>query len=321
MRLLTNSFFVAILLVAMCLGCDSRKTFGIRDELNPVTFEELLALSAEELERVDIGRMNLLCAIDALGGDTNDFERCLARLEQWTEHIKREEARLMPVFERNRARYDNSLAKFKAVNLVLAIKEDFNCRYNKRLADSGAMADLNSPAFFRNPHDVFISGLLLQKRGTCSSYPPLIVALGRRAGYPLCLKATLGHLFCCWDDGKETFNIDTNGEGVDTPSDDFYKRGVFGQVNNYSELQQRGEGFFHPLSNAEALGVFVETSGFSHEANGRLDEAIRRYRMALKYRPGSENLQRLAARRLPGEPLRLPPNPKSSRTSSSCTRR
>ena len=79
-----------------------------------------------------------------------------------------------------------------------------------------------SPAFFKNPDDAFISGLLKSRRGTCSSYAPLIVALGRRLGYPLHLKATNGHLLCYWDDGKESFNVDTNGEGVDMPADEHY---------------------------------------------------------------------------------------------------
>ena len=84
------------------------------------------------------------------------------------------------------------------------------------------MNDIHSPRFFRNPDDVFVTGLLRSRRGTCASFPVLIAALGRRVGYPIYLKMSYGHLFCFWDDGVERFNLDTNGEGVDTQSDEYY---------------------------------------------------------------------------------------------------
>lgn len=273
-------------------GCSRRREFTLRDELKPRTFEQLLALAPSELDRVDIGRMNLVCAQEARGGHWDVDELC-SRIDLWSRRIEQEEMRYRPSFERTPGRYDGSFAKFRAVNLALSLKEVFRCRYQFELVESGAMSDIHSPAFFRNPDPVFVSGLLSKRRGTCSSYPVLITAIGRRLGYPISLKATWGHLFCAWDDGVETFNLDTNGTAVDTPSDEYYRRQpIPPQVQGHA-LAER---WMAPFTSADALGTFIETAGFCHEANGRMGDAMRCYRLALRYRPGSINLQRLASR-------------------------
>lgn len=182
-------------------------------ELKPRTLQELLELSASELERVDIGRMNLICARE-VGGE----------------------------------------------------------------------------------RDVFVSGLLNQRMGTCSSFPVLLVALGRRLGYPLYLKLTQGHMFCCWDDGLERFNLEMNGDAVDTPSDEYYlKEPCFGMMAR-SAREMTAERLMVKLMNAEALSVFLETAGCCAEANGDLARALKFYRAAMKYRPESVILRRLEGR-------------------------
>lgn len=287
--------------LALCLalsGCGRRHEFSIKEELRPATFKELVAMDREQLERVDIGRMNLLCANEASPDDDLDVEGLLGKLDEWADHCRRAEIRFRKSFEKNPTRYDDSYAKFKAVNLVLTIKEDFKCRYQMRLVHSGAMADINSPAFFKDYNDVFIAGLLRRRRGTCSSYPVLIAALGRRLGYPIFLKATRGHLLCEWDDGVERFNIDTNGNGVDTPPDEYYLKSPIGAMDGMSAADIEREYFMRPLGNWESLGMFIETTGYCHEANGRMDKAIEAYNLALRYLPNSENLKRLAARRV-----------------------
>lgn len=267
-----------------------------RGELKPRTLQELLELSASELERVDIGRMNLICAREVGGSMAVDVERWMAELDCWTKVARNAETRYRRTYEREPARYDNSYAKYRAVNLALTVKEDFRCRYQKELIRSGAMRDYTSPRFFRNPDDVFVSGLLNQRMGTCSSFPVLLVALGRRLGYPLYLKLTHGHMFCCWDDGLERFNLEMNGDAVDTPSDEYYlKEPCFGMMAR-SAREMTAERLMVKLTNAEALSVFLETAGCCAEANGDLARALKFYRAAMKYRPESVILRRLEGR-------------------------
>ena len=122
-------------------------------------------MDREQLERVDIGRMNLICANAVFVDDDIGVERLIGRLDEWADRCRREEVRFRKSFEKNPRHYDGSYAKFKAINLVLTIKEDFKCRYQMKLVESGAMADIHSPAFFKNLNDVFISGLLRSRRG------------------------------------------------------------------------------------------------------------------------------------------------------------
>ena len=296
-----NSCAKISIVLAACLafsGCGRRQAFAIKEELRPMTFKELVSMDREQLERVDIGRMNLICANEVSSDGDLDVERLLGKLDEWADHCRREELRFRGSFEKNPRRYDGSYAKFKVVNLVLTIKEDFKCRYQMQLVRSGAMANLNSPAFFKDYKDVFIAGLIQRRRGTCSSYPVLIAAIGRRLGYPLFLKATRGHLLCEWDDGVERFNIDTNGEGVDTPPDEYYMTSPIGAMSGMSATDIEKEYFMRSLGNWESLGMFIETVGYCHEANGRIDKAIGAYNLALRYLPNSENLKRLAARRV-----------------------
>jgi len=276
---------------------DSRE-LSLKGELRPATMNELVSLSAEELERVDLGRMNLICADAAFGTGQSDMPRLLRTLDEWAEVAKAAEKRYKPSFDRNPARYDNSYAKFRVVNLILTIKEDLKCRYQISLVESGELYMVKSPAFFKNPDDAFISGLLRSRRGTCSSYAPLIVALGRRLGYPLCLKATNGHLLCCWDDVKESFNVDTNGNGVDTPADEYYFKDRNHRLSGLSRTELERERLMCPLKAVDCMSFFLETVGYCHEANGRLSKAQYYYNLALKYRPGAVNLTRLASRQV-----------------------
>ena len=287
-------------LLAVCamVGCSEPREVSRVDELCPSNVEELVSLPAAELEQVDVGRMNLICADAVSGLGESELPRLLRRLDEWAEGARRAEVRYRKTYERETMRYDNSYAKYRAVNLALTIKEDFRCRYQKEHIRSGAMTDFASPRFFRNPDDVFVSGLLKRRLGTCSSFPVLLVALGRRLGYPLYLKLTGGHMFCCWDDGKERFNLETNGDAVDTPSDEHYlKEPCYGMAAR-SQREMTAERLMVKLTNAEALSVFLETAGYCAEANGNLPRALSIYRAALKYRPESAILHRLAGRHL-----------------------
>ena len=289
---------ISLLGICMMLGCSDSHELSLKGELCPTNIDDLVSLSAEELECVDFGRMNLICADAAFGAGQSDMPRLLRKLGEWAEVAKIAEQRYRPSFDRNPARYDNSYAKFRAVNLVLTIKEDFKCRYQMSLVESGELYKVNSPAFFKNPDDAFISGLLKSRRGTCSSYAPLIVALGRRLGYPLYLKATNGHLLCYWDDGKESFNVDTNGNGVDTPADEHYFKDRNHRLSGLSKTELERERLMCPLKAVDCLSFFLETVGYCHEADGRLPDAQCFYNLALKYRPGAVNLTRLASRRV-----------------------
>jgi len=285
-------FLTMLILILLFGGCGQRREFHIADELKPLTPRDLFEMPIENLDRVDIGRMNIICARNVTRTEVLDTAKYVSRLDEWAAIAKQLERKYLPSFEKNAARYDNSLAKFKAVTLALTIQQDLKCGYNMDLITSGAMNDMRSPRFFKNPDDIFITGLLKRRKGTCSSIPVLFVALGRRLHYPVYLAHTKGHLYCRWDDGKEDFNIEVTGQGVDTPPDSFYK----GSPYNPSEADIKDEGMLRNLTNGESLAVFLETSAMNREANGDMPLAFLLYSFALRHRPNSPVLRGLRDR-------------------------
>jgi hypothetical protein len=54
----------------------------------PKTLAELLALPPDQLENVDIARIDLLCAEGLPGAESLDVEQCLRTLDEWARYVK-----------------------------------------------------------------------------------------------------------------------------------------------------------------------------------------------------------------------------------------
>jgi hypothetical protein len=258
---------------AIVLGATAFGIYFVIKPSFPKTYAELTALSPDEIEQVDIALMNLLCAEGLPGAEHLNIEECLTVLDQWAELVKQGEQKYSGQFFQNRQQYDNSYSKFQAVNLGLTLKEDLKCGYNQELVKSGAMEDLRSTRFFRSSNDLFLHGFVEKRTGSCSSLPVLMVAIGRRCGYPLYLVTCKGHLFCRWDDGKERFNIETACPGVDSKPDSYYMR--WPHPTNLAEINT--EKFLKSLSRSEELAVFARLRASCLEENKRYAEASEAY--------------------------------------------
>lgn len=250
----------------------------------PSSYAELIALPPEAIKGYDIALINLLCAKGLPGAESLDVSRELAVLDQWAAIVKEAERRYLPSFHRNPARYDGSLSVFKAVNLALTLKQDVGCGYNMDLVKSGAMADIHSTRFFRDSKDLFLHGCTRRKQGSCASLPVLMVAIGRRCGYPLHLVACKGHLFCRWDDGTERFNIETAIEGVDTKPDVYYRS----WPHPFDDAEMKAEKYLKTFDPFEELGVFSQLRAACLQEHGKMQEAVTAYTVALQAFPESQ---------------------------------
>ncbi|MDH4319245.1 MAG: hypothetical protein OEV64_12700, partial [Desulfobulbaceae bacterium] len=114
--------------------------------------------------------------------------------------------------------------------------------------------------------------------------PVLMVAVGRRCGYPLYLAPSKGHLFCRWEDGKERFNIETAIEGVDIKPDSYYRRWPY----PFHDEELTTEKYLKSLSPAEELGVFAQIRADCLKENQRFKEAAQAYETALRSFPESK---------------------------------
>jgi len=243
-----------------------------------VVLNQLLAASPEELQRVDIGLMNLLCAEDLKGSEDLNVSKFLATLDEWTNVVSVDTARRMAAYYRNPSKYDNSPNLFKAVTMILTLKNTIGVDYNMEIMQRDEFPDSK---------DVFLHGCLSgKKEGGCISIPVLCVAVGRRLGYPLKLVLTRQHVFFRWDDGKEVFNMEACCPGCDTHPDDYYRH----WPKKLDESEITANHLLKSLTPSEELGLFLETRGHCLFDVGRLAEAQIMYAYAYKLMPAQVRL-------------------------------
>ncbi len=154
--------------------------------------------------------------------------------------------------------------------LVTVLEQDFRIRYNPDLMSKPSLADLRSTSFYRNSADLFLHGLTDSRLGTCASIPVLTVSVGRRLGYPLKLVRGKAHLFVRWDDGKERFNIESGGQGMNSFPDDHYRKWPF----PISDSEMKTGFYLKSLTAAEEYAGFLETRGFCLMENRRMAESL-----------------------------------------------
>jgi hypothetical protein len=186
---------------------------------NPLTYDELLKLSPELLDQVNVGLMDLLCSQGLPGSEGLKVDDYLNALSYWASQVHRAEDSNSYQYYQHPGLYRHSMAFFKA-NVMISALNDLGIHVDEQKSD-----DEPNSTFFAKSGPIFINGLLGDRHaGTCSSIPILIVALGQRLGYPIKLVCNSNHFFARWDDGKDRFNIEatnTNG-GMGSPPDAYY---------------------------------------------------------------------------------------------------
>jgi hypothetical protein len=246
------------------------------DALSPKTLAELLALPPDQLERVDIGLMNLLCATGLPGAEGLDIPAALAKLDGWALQVKYETDRHMYRLTdpRYADHYRRSETYFRASWLLQTLQEECGVKYNH---------DRIFSPDFKDSRDQFIHGLMdPEQGGTCASMPVLYTAVGRRLGYPIKLVQARGHLFCRWDDGKGgTLNIEGSGEGFSAYPDDFYHKWPY----PLSEADLASREYLVSLTPAEELAVFMAARGHCYMDLRRFPEAVGAYKEMARFAP------------------------------------
>jgi len=192
----------------------------------------LLRTSARDLSPDDIAVNNLTCALGLPGAEGRSIPQYLRRLDDIVRVVRRETEREVAGFRRNRGRFrafaGRSEAFYRAVSLVTILKRKGYLRYNPDITDDERFCRIG----YADSGDLLINGLLGDRRiGTCSNIPVLLVAVGRRLGYPLFVSANRHHVFARWDGigpgsppEGERFNIEASCAGVmGSKSDEEYR--------------------------------------------------------------------------------------------------
>jgi hypothetical protein len=241
---------------------------------------------SEPQASADIALTNLQCAIGLPGSEDLEVPGCLAILERWTGAVARYTGDCLGEFQRHPEHYQHHPGLFRLLCMVTLVKKGLQVSYEP--------SAIGSYDFTQARHD-FLHGVLLDRRGTCTSLPVLLVAIGRRLGYPLHLAVAKGHVLCQWVDEQGRLNFEGScAGGGDAQPDEYYHR--WPQPMSGHDLASGR--YLRPLTPAEELALFLETRGHCLVDNRRFAEARAAYEQAQRLAPawsqGDRHLQSLA---------------------------
>jgi hypothetical protein len=237
---------------------------------------QMFSLSCDDLDRLDVALLNLLCAEGLPGAEQLDVNRCLSTLDSWAAAVRRYVGDSYRDFARSPGDYSHDIGVFCFLSMVTLLKHPrgIGVRYQPTAIGSGDFSD---------SRDDFLHGLLTRRTGTCVSLPVLFVAIGRRLGWPIHFAVAKRHVFCQWVHGDGTRrNLEGSCPGGgETYSDEHYHRWPAPLTRD--ELASGR--YLRPLIAAESLALFLETRGHCLVDNRRFEEAREAYAQAFKVAP------------------------------------
>ncbi len=229
----------------------------------PDSLRQCLGVASNELARMDIAKLNFICAEGLPNAGALSLQKAQSTLDAWARRVASETERNLHQYRSHPSEFNNSEPYFRMLALVIVLQQDFGVHYNT--------ARIEAPQY-SDSRDLFLHGILgPERQGTCLSMPVLYVAVGRRLGYPLKLVTAKAHLFARWEsaDGKERLNLEGTNHGLNCFPDEYYRTWPI----PISEAEIKECGYLKSLSPAEEMAVFLAARGHCLEANGRLAEA------------------------------------------------
>lgn len=149
--------------------------------VQPTTFAELISLKPEGIAKVEIARLNLLCASGLPGAEQMDLAECLTTLDRYAAVVRDQTGKYLPMYTRAPEKFRNIEGFYRMQMMVTVLKQDLGINYSAERSNDEA-----AEKFFANSKDLFLDGLLAPPHtGTCASLPVLVVAVGHRLGYPV----------------------------------------------------------------------------------------------------------------------------------------
>lgn len=159
----------------------------VRLKVAPASLDALLALSPEELARVDLARMNLLCAQGLAGAESIDEEAIAEKsklLDEWAKKVKFETERHLyrlthPDYKEHAEHFKHSEARFRAEWLVMTLQQDCGVHYFLNTEDYRDKPIKEWPPL-TDARMCFVNGLVGDDfGGNCVSLPIVYAAVGR----------------------------------------------------------------------------------------------------------------------------------------------
>lgn len=253
----------------------------------PRTLATLLGLPADQLEKVDMARMNLLCAEGLVGSEQLDVEHDLSIINEWAIQADQDLQRFTPLYHAHPEKFPDvhSESEWKMYVLFGFLRERQGIGYNPDLkalfAKGYGYIEEHPDEFRQDSRDTFLNGIVERRMGVCSSLPAIFVAVGRRLGYPLYYVHTKGHSFVRWDDGKERFNVETTRSFFTTPHDDYYERWPY----RITQKDVADFGYLKSQTPRQMLAGFMQDRCACLYASGRVKEGNQAFETAAALAP------------------------------------
>jgi len=184
------------------------------------TVDELLGLSAEQLLEIDPLAMNLIVANGIPSLANLDIGKYVSQADEWAADIRDRLPRMEAHFRRSPAGWKNDVRFFRLGIVCWYVDEVLRVTYPDELANA-------EDRIYADPLNVFVNGLIDRRQGSCANMPVLHVAIGWRLGWPVSLACAANHMFCRYDDGEVTHNIEATAfgrGGFRSHPDDYYRQ-------------------------------------------------------------------------------------------------
>lgn len=247
-------------------------------------YMRLLALSDGELAGVGPLVANLLVAKSIPSLADLAIDKYHGQVNQLSKELRRRLPGAEAVFHDSPDEWGGDINFFR-LGVLYGVIEGAGIQYKMDQRNATAVA-------YTDPSDLFLTGVLDTRRGTCGNMAALFVAVGRSLGWPVSLAAVRSHFVCRYDDRQVTYNIETTRVGLfpgmfDSPPD-------HSLVRNYAipPTAIRCGSDLRALTPREELGVYIGFRARHMCDTGRLGEAEVDYLLARRLYPTSRALYR-----------------------------
>ena len=144
-------------------------------------------------------------------------------------------------------------------------------------------------AMYRDERNVFLTGLMATRRGSCVSMPMIYLCVGRKLGYPVHLVMVGNHLFIRWQESTDLYlNIETTIASQTAVAEN---EDVFLEAEGLTRAEIAGTNWLRNLSNREIVASLLFARSGCHSAMDRVESAYRDCRRAVHLAPGDRLAQ------------------------------
>jgi hypothetical protein len=246
------------------------------------TERSLLAYGNDELKLVDPLVTNLLVATGIPTLAKLNIFSYEQKLVEWTNAIRHGLRDAEQQFHETPWHWKNDLNFFRLGYLCYYLDEILGIRYRDDQRELKAVR-------YTDPNDLFLTGVIDTKQGTCANMAALHVALGWRLKWPVSLACVGAHLICRYDDGKITHNVEatkTGDHGFHSHPDEYYLREhrlPVKAITCGSDLRA--------VTPMEMLGIFFGLRARFFDDTGHAERSETDYLLARSLFPRNRHLQ------------------------------